>query len=371
MLHLDYVGFHEDDGTGIGIFSKCANLENLTLINFKILESRNPTLSHPKLANLTLKNRHWTAQRLNVVAPQLKSLTIRRCYGKHVIDAPNLASLLFHSECRLRFSTDLPSLEKVDLCICSRDIWGPYRIACLLHQLLNVKFLKLNLEFLEPLISCLGEISPQPSLFSNLKSLKVYPVYVTLDDKPHEKIILSTQVINFLLDGSPGATFTLISYEEIKEKMQKARASANAAAAQKLMTDLQVLLEKEKDNIETNMNHPVEADAHDQGKSPVEKVQLQFERKMEQMKSYWEDVGVQSDRGGSRTCYIISRLHDIEVLLLKNLPTSKRDELQACFSRLCAEVDSVVMKILHRMKIQQIHLNDCFNEPAITSISPS
>ncbi|XP_076920471.1 uncharacterized protein LOC143581602 [Bidens hawaiensis] len=214
-------------------------------------------------------------------------------------------------------------------------------------------------------------ISPQPSPFCNLKSLKVYPDYVPLDDETHERVNLSTKVINYLLDGSPGATFTLISYEEIKEKKQKARALANAAAAQKLMVDLQVMLEREKANIETHRDQPVEADAHDQGKSPLEKVQLHFERKMEQMKSYWEDVGVQIDRG-RRTSYIISRLRDIEdVLLLKDLPNSKTDELQACFSSLCAEVDTVEKKILYHTKIPQIHFSDCFNDLATTSISSS
>ncbi|XP_076910695.1 F-box/LRR-repeat protein At3g26922-like [Bidens hawaiensis] len=219
-LHLDYVTFYEDNG--VGPFSKCVNLKNLTLSHFMVLKSRSLTLCHPRISNLILENGHWTLDAVNVDAPQLKSLTISYCRGMHQITASNLASLLFDGSCLLKFSTDLPSLEKVGLCIRSPDVWRPYKIARLLHQLRNAKFLKLNLEFLEPLISCMERISPQPSPFCNLKSLKVYPDYVPLDDETHERVNLSTKVINYLLDGSPGATFTLISYEEIREKKQKA-----------------------------------------------------------------------------------------------------------------------------------------------------
>ncbi|KAI7730550.1 hypothetical protein M8C21_001327 [Ambrosia artemisiifolia] len=181
---------------------------------------------------------------------------------------------------------------------------------------------------------------------------------------------MSTKVKKYLLDGSPGANFTRISYKEIKEKQRKAQAIENAAAAQNRMANFQVMLEKEKANIGTHMHihRPMEADAQDQGNAPLEKVQLQFERKMAQMKSYWEDVRVQIDQGRTKTCDIISQLRDIEVLLLKDLPTSKRDELQACFSSVCAEADTVVKKILHHMKTPQIHFSDCFNELATTSL---
>ncbi|XP_022038978.1 uncharacterized protein LOC110941622 isoform X2 [Helianthus annuus] len=218
------------------------------------------------------------------------------------------------------------------------------------------------------------QISLQPSPFSNLKKLKIYPVYVPRDDEAHEKVTMPTKVLNYLLDGSPSATLTMISYEEVKAKQQKAQAFANAVEAQKRMSSLQGLLEKEKANIETRTNRrkaPTEADTHDQGKTQVENVQLHFERKMAQMKSCWEDVGVQIDQGGSRARDILSRLRDIEELLLKDLPTSKRDKLLACFSGLCAEVDNVIEKILHHMKIPQIHLSDCFNQLAATSLSSS
>ncbi|KAI7744532.1 hypothetical protein M8C21_016206 [Ambrosia artemisiifolia] len=373
-LQLRCVAFYDDNGTGI--FSKCVNLKNLTLNNFTILGSCDFSVCHPRLSNLTLKNGYWALDAFNLVAPQLNNLTIRSCYGKHLIAAPNLASLLFSASCLLQFSTDLCYLEKVDLRIDTSFVWSGSRIACLLQQIHNVKFLMLNLELVKPLSAYMERISLQPSPFSNIKSLNIFPLYVPSDDEAHEKVTMSTKVLNYLLDGSPSATLTMISYEELKEKQQKARAYANAVVAQNRMSDLQELLEKEKANIETHINRrktSVEADvlAHDQGKTQVENVQLHFERKMAQMKSCWEDVGVQINEGRSTTDYILSQLRDIEVLLQKDLPASKTDNLLACFSNLCAEVDNVVEKILHRMKIPQIHLTACSNELAATSRSSS
>ncbi|KAI7730549.1 hypothetical protein M8C21_001326, partial [Ambrosia artemisiifolia] len=374
-LHLDYVTFFDNrHAKGIDHFSKCTNLKNLTISHFTMWKLHSGcshfTVCNPRLCNLTLEYGDCTLDVIQVVAPQLENLTIRDMNSKHLITAPNLTSLLFDCSHLLQFSTDLCSLEKADICISSTDMWNGQTIAALLQRLCNVKFLTLNLELIKPLSSYLNRIALQPSPFANLKSLKIYPVYVHLDDEAHKRVNMSTKVKKYLLDGSPGANFTRISYKEIKEKQRKAQAIENAAAAQNLMENFQVMLEKEKANIGTHIHidQPMEADAQDQGNAPLEKVQLQFDRKMAQMKSYWEDVRVQIDRGRTKTCDIISQLRDIEVLLLKDLPTSKRDELQACFFSLCAEADTVVKKILHHMKTPQIHFSHCFNELATTSL---
>ncbi|KAJ0734324.1 hypothetical protein HanPI659440_Chr11g0418721 [Helianthus annuus] len=360
-LRLDYILVDDklqDDDTGISLFSKCATLKNLTINFFAVLESCNFTVCHSGLSN-----GQFTLNFINVVAPQLKNLTLRSCYVEHMITTPNLVSLLFQSAHLLQFSTELHSLEKVDLRVYFADLWSGSRIAGLLQQLHNVKFLTLNLELVEPFTSYMESISLQPSPFSKLNSLKIYPVYVPSDDDAHMKITMSTKVLSYLLDGSPGATFKMISYEEVKEQQQKARAFENAVAAKNLMVDLQEMLEKEKADIDAQTDRgktPMECqEAAEQGKAPVEKVQLQFKRKMAQMRSSWEEVGVQIDRGRTKSCRIVSQLREIEVLLLKDLPVSKRDELQACFSRIPAEVDTVVKKILH-------HLSDRFIELATT-----
>ncbi|MFS7985954.1 hypothetical protein Hanom_Chr11g01004731 [Helianthus anomalus] len=94
------------------------------------------------------------------------------------------------------------------------------------------------------------------------------------------------------------------------------------------MADLLEMLEKVKADIDaqTDRVKTRQEAAADQGKAPVEKVQLQLKRKMAQMKSSWEDVGVQIDRGRRKSCRIVSQLREIEVLLLKDLPVSKRDD---------------------------------------------
>ncbi|KAK1439483.1 hypothetical protein QVD17_05302 [Tagetes erecta] len=225
-------------------------------------------------------------------------------------------------------------------------------------------------------------ISLQPPPFCNLKSLKIHPVRILSDDEAHKYVRLATKVISYLREGSPTATFRMISYEELKEKEQQAQAFANASEAQHRMDEFQTMIKDEKTVIEEmsktymdGMNKAMEsheAETHDQGNAPMEKMNQYFERKMEQIKSCWEDTGVQIDRWRSKIEFIISQLSDIEALLLKDLPSIKRDKLQACFSSLRAEADTVVKNILHHMKAPQIHLfnlNDCFNELATTSLS--
>ncbi|KAI7751519.1 hypothetical protein M8C21_022431 [Ambrosia artemisiifolia] len=373
-LRLDYVGLYDHNARGI--FSKCANLKNLTISNFN---SHNFTFRHPQLSNLTLENGNSTLDAaFNVVAPQLKNLTIRRCWAKHLITAPNLVSLFFSGNGDLQFSTDLYSLEKVDLGFSFSPVWSGSRIGCLLQQLRHVKFLTLNLELVKPLSAYMEQLSVQPSPFSNLKSLKIYPLYVPPDDY---KVTMCTKVLKYLLDGSPSATLTMISYEEIEEKQQRAlalknaaKAFANASALQNLMSNFHVLLDKEKSDIETRMNGrrtSVEAITYDQGKTQVENMQLHLERKMSQMKSCWKDVGEQIDQSISKTRCLMSKLREIEVLLLKDLPTSKRDKLQACFSSLRVEAEALVKRILHQIETPQIQLSGCINELATISLSSS
>lgn len=55
--------------------------------------------------------------------------------------------------------------------------------------------------------------SNQASPFVNLKSLKVYPVYVTSGEQTQNELTMPNEVKSYLLGGSPGATFTMVSYE--------------------------------------------------------------------------------------------------------------------------------------------------------------
>ncbi|MFS7926105.1 hypothetical protein Hanom_Chr04g00293071 [Helianthus anomalus] len=99
----------------------------------------------------------------------------------------------------------------VDICLLhpSDSRADAHDIVCLLQKLHNVKFLKLNPEVIRILCLHVELISHQSSPFANLKSLKIHPgYYVPL---PHEeqtqpKVTMCTEVKNYFLDGSPGAT---------------------------------------------------------------------------------------------------------------------------------------------------------------------
>lgn len=55
-------------------------------------------------------------------------------------------------------------------------------------------------------------ISHQHSPLANLKSIKIYPLLEKWK-LPRETVNMSTEVKNYLLDSSPGATFTMVSRE--------------------------------------------------------------------------------------------------------------------------------------------------------------
>ncbi|KAJ0816130.1 putative leucine-rich repeat domain superfamily [Helianthus annuus] len=135
----------------IGIFSKCANLKNLTLKEFATTGSDGLSIFHPRLANLTLESDNFVKV-VNVVAPQLENLTIRYCRAEHVISSPHLASFLYEGYYPLNLSTDgFHSLEKADICISGSQEEYAHQIVCLLQHLQSAKFLTLNLELVEVL----------------------------------------------------------------------------------------------------------------------------------------------------------------------------------------------------------------------------
>ncbi|PWA74015.1 F-box domain, Leucine-rich repeat domain, L domain-like protein [Artemisia annua] len=160
-LYLSCVELYHGDNT---LFSKCPNLKNLTLKSCKMKGLDSLSICHHRLSNLTLEDEWRSVKVVNVVAPQLDSLTIRYRFKewgsdtdclwkyKHEISAPNLISLIYEGDDPLALSTDgFHSLEKVDLCICSssQEAAEALEIVRLFQQIQSVKFLTLNLEILE------------------------------------------------------------------------------------------------------------------------------------------------------------------------------------------------------------------------------
>ncbi|XP_071696092.1 F-box/LRR-repeat protein At3g26922-like [Rutidosis leptorrhynchoides] len=215
-LHLDNVTFSDvNTEKDIGIFSKCANLKNITLKNFKTMCSNGFTICHPQLSNLTLDYVDSNAKVINVVAPQLENLTIMKWSDcLYVVSTPNLRSLVCKGWRSLKLNTDgFQLLEKADICISNPHICHVDSIVYLLEQLHTVKSLKLNLEVIELLSSSVELILHQPSPFVNLKNVSIYPVKVEKHELPKKKVTISTEVKNYLLDGCTGANITMVSRE--------------------------------------------------------------------------------------------------------------------------------------------------------------
>nr|GEW73191.1 hypothetical protein [Tanacetum cinerariifolium] len=121
-LHFESIAFN-DEVTANGIFSKCVNLKKLVLKDCDMTRSNGVDICHPGLCDLTLENgRNFE----NVVAPQLKNLTVRYWRGLHLISAPKLVSL--------QFEDSLYEPNKPDA----------HTVFDLLHQRHSVKYLTLG-----------------------------------------------------------------------------------------------------------------------------------------------------------------------------------------------------------------------------------
>nr|XP_043615753.1 putative F-box/LRR-repeat protein At4g15060 [Erigeron canadensis] len=335
-LHLDYIKFNGDDTL---LLSKCPNLKVLTLNHFRT-KKRDPfCICHPQISSLTLENGDSTLEWkcIDVVAPQLENLHIINCYGRYKVSAPHLASLLFKGYKPLQFSEDdMCSLEKVHLCTYHPKCYGvgANEIVALLQRLRN------------------GGANVEEG----------------------EKVSISTEVRNYLLDSSPSATLRIVSHETL-------RAYRNAKSARTLMSRLWTMLEDEKNSKNSmpymdqrnaivnrdkaKMHEQEIAQVENQRAQPFEKMETHISEMMGQIKSSCEDLGLKVDQGRAKTVKIISTLQEIKMLLTK-LPASKKDKLQAEFSNLCVETDTVVKRIIDRVKIQydekHSHVIDCFHK---------
>ncbi|MFS7947198.1 putative F-box domain-containing protein [Helianthus anomalus] len=205
-MHLDYIRLYD------GFFSQCPNLENLTLICCRMMRSKIFRICHPRLSNLTVDHGYLASDTLHVVTPQLRNLTITSIAGSYLISAPELASLLLTGLAPYMFSTDgFHSLEKAQLSLyCLNNLDSPYapKVISLLQNLHSVKDISLSLEIIELLHWAVELISHQPSPFANLKCLKILPRMKCEWRRGHAELIMSAEVKNFLLNGSPEATLT-------------------------------------------------------------------------------------------------------------------------------------------------------------------
>ncbi|KAJ0865556.1 putative F-box domain, leucine-rich repeat domain superfamily, F-box-like domain superfamily [Helianthus annuus] len=209
--------FPDDD---IGFSLSLSNSQTIKHLTFSRMMGSNAfKISHPRLCNLTVNQGqgHLVSNTLDVVAPQLKNLTITEFGGSYRISAPELASLLFRGFAPFMFSTDAMNLlEKAQLSLYSLnglDSPDAPSIISLFQKLHNVEDFSLSVEIIELLNSAVELISHQPSPFANLKSLKMLPRINCGWKHQHVQVIMSTEVKSYLLDSSPEATLTEVPSE--------------------------------------------------------------------------------------------------------------------------------------------------------------
>ncbi|KAJ0431591.1 putative F-box domain, leucine-rich repeat domain superfamily, F-box-like domain superfamily [Helianthus annuus] len=355
----------DDTDKCLDLFSNCANLKSLTLYHCRLRGLNGFNIFHPGLSSLTLNSLgHNGCLCVNVVTPQLKYLSVRHWQGVLSISAPNLSSLHYKDNYGLfEFSADFLRLKKVDICVShiSTNKEYAHTIVRLLQQIHSVEFLTLSLEAIKLLSQFVELISHLPSPFANLKRLKIYPEYVTpeAEDQTEQEVTMCTEVKNYLLDASPGATVTMVSHDEI-------RAVMNVQSARSLMRELQELLDEWKENSEANTAHmkqdkaPIESHmstVHEQGEvedhkaQPDTKMEGRSGGRMTHITCYWEDLNEQFKKGNEKTGHILSMLQKIEGVLTK-LPTSHRAKLQERFFGLSAEAEALMDDVMDCMKIQ-------------------
>ncbi|KAJ9547146.1 hypothetical protein OSB04_019689 [Centaurea solstitialis] len=212
-LNLSNLHLNDDGDMSLNLFSKCVNLEDLTLHNCYMQGLDSFNVCAPKLRNLTITDPRKFPKVFNVVAPQLQNLTALLC--------DNLFGFLQLS------TEELDSLEKVNLSMGGRLLREKESYASglldLFQKLCHAKFLILDdgiikvykyrlsydnidslCEFVcilcaKVLSACLDLLSVEPCPFNNLKFLKQKDCIQKMP----------TEVRKYLLESSPNATFIL------------------------------------------------------------------------------------------------------------------------------------------------------------------
>nr|GEV55598.1 hypothetical protein [Tanacetum cinerariifolium] len=172
-LYLSNFVLYEENSE---IFSNCSNLKNLTLKTCAKIGKGGFSISHSQLLNLTLED----------------------------IDTDVLVY------CSLKFSGDVPFLEKVDMCFAHARESDAHEIVGLFQQFHSVKFLTLNLEIVELLSASVEVVSRRSSSFANLESLKIYPVNKHVNGYAKTNVNVYSFVKNYFLDNSARATLTMV-----------------------------------------------------------------------------------------------------------------------------------------------------------------
>ncbi|KAI3728230.1 hypothetical protein L6452_16863 [Arctium lappa] len=240
-LHLNEITLCEDNTyKSFDLFSKCANLKNLTLHSFFVNNVEVFDIITPQLSDLTLINGR-KLEVINLVAPQLENLTVIDCSIKNPIAPPGLSTLSYRGFPPPQLSKEgFHSLNKVTISLSIYSSNMPFKeedarkTINLLQEVHSARFLTLNFDIVECISSFPDLISHCPSPFSNL-------ICLNIDSGMRNdayKVNMSTEARNFLLENSPNATFIMELPEAPPTKAMKQK-EAREKRKVKLVEDIE------------------------------------------------------------------------------------------------------------------------------------
>ncbi|GKD18575.1 F-box domain, cyclin-like protein, partial [Tanacetum coccineum] len=251
-LYLGEITLCDDNRGSVDLFSKCVNLQTLTLVKFIVKNVEAFEIIAPRLSNLALKDGKYLNV-VNVVAPNLENLTIDWCLIKS-LNAPHGITCLFYTgdDPPQWFKDGFHSLKTVTLTVYFHCSMGrPYieedtrRTINMLQAFHSTKFLTLNTDILECISLFPDLLSDHP--FENLNCLDIKP---SMREDAYTK--MSIEARNFFLENSPNATLIIAHLLEpaptkamkAKEAREKRKAKA-IADIESIMKELQTPPEQE------------------------------------------------------------------------------------------------------------------------------
>ncbi|PWA68871.1 F-box domain, cyclin-like protein [Artemisia annua] len=254
-LYLGEITLCDDNRQYVDLFSKCVNLQTITLVNFIVKHVEIFEIKAPRLSNLVLKDGKFLNV-VNVVAPNLENLTIDCCFIKS-LNAPHGIACLCYSgyDPPQWFKDGFHSLETVAINLYFRfSIDRPYNeedarsTINMLQAFHSTRFLTLNIDILECISLFPDLLSDHPSPFGNLNCLNIESS-MRMDDY---KIKMSIEARNFFLENCPSATLIMAHLLEppptkaMKAKEAREKRKANVIANIKsILKELQTPPEQE------------------------------------------------------------------------------------------------------------------------------
>ncbi|XP_071695683.1 putative F-box/FBD/LRR-repeat protein At1g78760 [Rutidosis leptorrhynchoides] len=357
-LYLDDISLCDDERESLDLFSKCVNLQKLTLeritVKAKVFDIITPRLSDLRLRLIN----DIDSNDIKVIAPQLENLTIIDCSIKELnipsgfssfyykgYDPPQWFKGCFHSVNKVTVNLSIYCPKQPYL---QEDARG---IVNMLQELRSAKFLTLSLDIVECISSFPDLLSGQPSPFSNLISLKV-----DCGTKDTCKVILSAEARKFFLEKSPTATFIVKEQptEAMKEKEVKEQIKADI---EDLIKGLEASLEQ--DNIITEKKVVIVNLFNDiQIWTKEKKTQIESERsQIEEIVARLSDIVDMLMQLANDLIFLRSKAMQIRCLLC-SLPKRHGGQMVAHYS---SQLDQVVAQT-NALRARQASRNDFLNK---------